>query len=443
LVCAILLVAGSTPSFARQAEQATQPTQAAQPTEEAAKIPADQLDSLVAPIALYPDPLLSQTLVASTYPLEIVALQQWLERNKGLKDQALVNAVSKQPWDPSIQAMAALPDVVKRLADDIQWTTDLGNAFLAQQGDVMDAIQRMRVKAKDTGALESNKEQKVETQQVNDKSVIVIEQAQPDVVYVPSYNPTAVYGAPAYPYPSIYYPSYTGAVAASAISFGVGVAMGAAWGGGWGWGAGWGHNDIDMNINNSFNRNSNINNISNNRAGGGNTWRHNPAHRGGAPYANRATANRYGSNARGDSLASRQKGAQGQIARQKGNVGSAAGRSAGGARAGAGNLGGGARTGGAGSVGGARTGGAGSVGGARTGGGLAGRSSVGGGDRIGNRSVGRSSRSSGFGGGSGGFSGRSARSSRSRGSSSLGRSGGGGRRGGGGGGRRGGGGGRR
>src|SRR6476620_6651967 len=107
--------------------------------EQAVKIPAEQLDALVAPIALYPDPLLAQTLAASTYPLEIVQLRQWLDKNPELiKDQTkLVEAVKKQPWDPSIQAMAALPDVVKRLADDIQWTTDLGNAFLAQQSDVM------------------------------------------------------------------------------------------------------------------------------------------------------------------------------------------------------------------------------------------------------------------------------------------------------------------
>src|SRR4026208_371758 len=119
------------------------------------KIPPDQLDSLVAPIALYPDNLLSQTLVASTYPLEIIQLQQWLERNPDLaKDQKkLAEAVKKQPWDPSVQAMAPLPDVVKRLADDIQWTTDLGNAFLAQQKDVMDSIQRMRAKAQEKGAL--------------------------------------------------------------------------------------------------------------------------------------------------------------------------------------------------------------------------------------------------------------------------------------------------
>src|SRR5499427_2941846 len=168
-------------------------------TQQAAAIPPDQLDSLVAPIALYPDDLLSQTLVASTYPLELIQLNQWLEKNQSIaKDQTkLAEAVKKQPWDPSIQAMAALPDLVKRLSDDIQWTTDLGNAFLAQQKDVMDAIQRMRAKAQGTGALASNQQQKVETQTVENKQVIVIEQSNPEVVYVPSYNPTVVYGAPA------------------------------------------------------------------------------------------------------------------------------------------------------------------------------------------------------------------------------------------------------
>src|SRR4029077_9162466 len=123
--------------------------------QEAANLPPDQLDSLVAPIALYPDPLLAQVLAASTYPLELVQLQQWLTKNKDLKDKALADAVQKQPWDPSIQSMAALPDVVKRLAEEIGWTTDLGNAVLAQQSDVMDAVQRMRAKAKDKGNLKS------------------------------------------------------------------------------------------------------------------------------------------------------------------------------------------------------------------------------------------------------------------------------------------------
>ena len=207
----------------------------------------------------------------------------------------------KQSWDPSIQAMAALPDVVKRLADDIQWTTDLGNAFLAQQSEVMEAVQRMRKKAQDKGTLKSNEQQKVETKVVESKSVIVVEQANPQVVYVPSYNPTVVYGAPVYAYPPIYYPPPGYYAAGMAISFGVGVAMGAMWSGGWGWNSGWGGNNVQINNYNNFNRNANINrNVNANRTG---NWSHNPQHRGGAPYSDRATANRYGGTARGESLA--------------------------------------------------------------------------------------------------------------------------------------------
>jgi len=196
-----------TPSSAQKSASPPAQGQASGQNQAAAKIPADQLDALVAPIALYPDPLLAQTLAASTYPLEIVQLQQWLAKNKNLKDKALQDAVAKQPWDPSVQSMAGLPDLVKRLADDIQWTTDLGNAFLAQQKDVMDAVQRMRKKAQEKGTLTSNEQQKVETQKVESgQQVIVIEQANPQVVYVPSYDPVVVYGPPVYPYPPIYYP---------------------------------------------------------------------------------------------------------------------------------------------------------------------------------------------------------------------------------------------
>ena len=305
--------------------------------QEASRIPADQLDSLVAPIALYPDPLLAQTLAASTYPLELMQLQQFLARNAGLKDKALAESVAKQPWDPSIQAMAALPDVVKRLTDDIQWTTDLGNAFLAQQSDVMDAVQRMRQKAQGTGNLETTAQQVVETRVVEEKQVIVIEQASPETIYVPSYNPTVVYGAPVYPYPPIYYPPVGAYAAGMAVSFGVGVAMGAFWGsggwGGWGYRPGWGHNNININNNNNFIRNTNINGARNgtiNRTG--NTWQHNAAHRGGAPYRDSATANRFGGTARGESLSNRQAGARQQINRQGGNLSSNArtgGRTAG------------------------------------------------------------------------------------------------------------------
>src|SRR5690348_1058652 len=162
VICVVAIVPGDTlaelPSF--QAQSPSTPAKAQAPP---TKVPADQLDSLVAPIALYPDPLLAQTLAASTYPLEMIQLQQWMERNKDLKDKALSDAVAKQPWDPSVQSMVAFPDVVQRLSGNIQWTTDLGNAFLAQQSDVMDAVQRMRGKAEDKGALKTSAQQTVET----------------------------------------------------------------------------------------------------------------------------------------------------------------------------------------------------------------------------------------------------------------------------------------
>jgi Protein of unknown function (DUF3300) len=449
--CAVAIAPGNT--FALVLSRAQSPTQTSASGDEASRIPAEQLDSLVAPIALYPDPLLAQTLAASTYPLELMQLQQWLARNPGLQDKALADSAAKQPWDPSIQAMALLPDVVKRLTDDIQWTTDLGNAFLAQQSDVMDAVQRMRQKAQTTGNLKSTPQQRVETEVVESKQVIVIEQADPQVVYVPEYNPTVVYGAPIYPYPPIYYPPAGYYAAGAAISFGVGVAMGAAWGGGWGWNAGWGGNDININNNNNFNRNANVNaNRAGNVANRSGNWQHNAAHRGGAPYRDRATANRYGGTARGDSLANRQAGARQQVQRQGGNVRSGAvgtsGRAsslgdragAGGgnlgdrAGGGAGNLGDRARGGGGGlgdrggagggNLGG-RAGGGGDLGGRTGGGNLGNRPSQlpSGGDRIGGRDISRGSGGGAFGGGSDGFSGSSARASSSRGSSSM-RSGG-------------------
>jgi len=390
---------------------------------DAVKIPPDQLDSLVAPIALYPDPLLAQTLAASTYPLELIQLQQWLAKNPGLKDKALADAVAKQPWDPSVQALAGLPDVVKRLADDIQWTTDLGNAFLSQQNDVMDAVQRMRKKAQDKGNLKSTEQQTVETKVVENKSVIVVEQANPQVVYVPSYDPVVVYGAPVYPYPPIYYPPPGYYAAGLAISFGVGVMMGAFWSGGWGWGCGWGgNNNITINNNNNFNRNSNIgggnrvsnlpargggsrDNIGGGGRGGNSNWKHNPQHRGGAPYRDRATADRFGGTTRGDSLASRQASARQQIGRQGGNL--ASNRAGGGVsnRPG-GGVGAGNRP---------RGSGANSIGGrdlSRSGGGN--RDAFGGGSR-----------------GSRGYNGSNARASGSRGASSMGSRGGGSRGGGG------------
>jgi hypothetical protein len=383
---AVLASSGGTPFLGEEAKPAASPapTPAAPPEPEATKIPPEQLDSLVAPIALYPDPLLAQVLVASTYPLELVQLHQWLTKHPELKDQALADEAAKQRWDPSIQSMAATPEVAKRLAEDIQWTADLGNAFLAQQSDVMDAVQRMRKKAKDNGALESNEQQRVETKQVEGSEVIIVESSNPDVIYVPSYSPVVVYGPPVYPYPPIYYPAYP--PGAAFVSFSFGVMWGAAFWGGSCCGCGWGGNDIDINVDNNFNRidhHRNGDRAGGGRGGSGNKWQHNASHRGAAPYGDRATANKYGGSARGDSRAGRP----------------SASNRAGGPSASTRPGGPSAST---------RPGGAGS-------------------DRIGNRNIPRSGGSraqSGFGGGSRGYSGSRARASSYRGSSSMSRAGG-------------------
>jgi len=289
------LTFAQSPAPAVSAPAVQEPQPSAAPPAEAPKIPNDQLDSLVAPIALYPDPLLSQTLVASTYPLEIIQLQQWLGKNKNLKGKALTDAVMKETWDPSIQSMATFPEVVKQLAENVKWTADLGNAFLAQQADVMDAVQRMRAKADGNGALKTSKEQKVQKTTVENKSVIVIEPAEPETVYVPSYNPSVVYGASTYPYPSMYYPPPGYYAGGALLGFSAGIILGGAINGGWGYGCGWGNNDININNNNNFVNNSNRQNINNRQnVSGGNKWQHNPQHRGGAPYSNKNLSNKYG-----------------------------------------------------------------------------------------------------------------------------------------------------
>ncbi len=430
--CAALLLHGSALQGAPQDTAA--PAQQA-----AATLPPDQLDSLVAPIALYPDPLLSQVLVASTYPLEVIQLQQWLAQNKGLNEKQLADAVKKQDWDPSIQGLAALPDAVKLLAENIKWTTDLGNAFLAQQSDVMDAVQRMRKKAQDAGNLKSSEQQKVEVKTVESKQVIVVEQASPQVVYVPSYNPTVVYGAPVYAYPPIAYPPLGYYAAGAAISFGVGVAMGAMWSGGWGYNSGWGgNNNITINNNNNFVNNSNrVNGGNRNNVNGGNrgnsNWQHNPQHRGGAPYGDRGTANKFGGTTRGDSMQNRQANARQNQTRQQPAGGRDMSNRGNGAGAGTGTRDTANRGGAS-----AGTRDTSNRGGANAGNMNANR---GGGDRVGNQQVRNtpsSTNRSAFGGAGSGMSGSQARASGSRGASSMGgsRGGGGGGRGGGGGGRR-------
>jgi Protein of unknown function (DUF3300) len=468
IVCLVFLPSSSPVLLAQQPEPQPDQSQATTAQEKAPKIPNEQLDSLVAPIALFPDALLAQTLAASTYPLEIVELEQWLKRNANLKDQALADAVAKQPWDPSIQALAIFPDVVTRLSANVAWATNLGNAFLAQPQDVMDAVQRMRAKAQSKGALKTTEQQKVETETVEGgEEAIVIEPANSQYAFVPSYDPEVVYGDPGiYPYPAYYYPGY---VPGMGLAFGTGVILGAAWANNWG-NCNWGHGDITINNKNNFNKN-NINNINSganrtnvNRGQQSGKWQHNAQHRGGAPYGDRNTANKYGGRARQQpgGAANRGGGASG-LGGGAGFAGGAGNRSGSG---GAGNIGAGNRPGGglgagggAGNLGsgnrlGSGTGrGTGATAANRPGGGASAgaRPSTGvssgfggGGSSIGNRSV---SPGSGFGSssnafGDAGFSGSSARSASSRGGHSMGGGGfsgggrGGGGRGGGGGGRR-------
>ena len=165
----------------------------------------EQLDTLVAPVALYPDALLSQVLVASTYPLEVVEAQQWLQRNGNLKGQQLTEAARQQNWDASVQAMVAFPDVLTMLNQDVQWTTALGNAFLAQQPDVMAAVQRMRARAQANGRLSTTPQQTVSTETQGGQTAIDIAPADPQVIYVPQYDPAYVWGPPAWGYyPPLY-----------------------------------------------------------------------------------------------------------------------------------------------------------------------------------------------------------------------------------------------
>ena len=264
--------------------------------------PGEQLDQLVAPVALYPDSLLTQVLMASTYPLEVVKAVNWLKQNKDLKGEAFASALEKQQWDPSVKSLANFPEVLQMMNDRIDWTQKLGDAFLAQQKDVMNAVQRLRAKARAEGNLKTTREQKV----VVEKETIIIEPASPQVIYVPAYNPAVVYGVwPYSAYPPYYYypPGY--AAGAAAVGFASGVAVGAAWGYAWGH-ADWhgGSVDIDINRNADINRNIDRSRYQNqyqrkgevNQAGKG-TWQHDAAHRQGVAYRDSSTAQKFGQSA--------------------------------------------------------------------------------------------------------------------------------------------------
>src|SRR5271154_4137488 len=248
-----------------QAAQApAQPSQAPPYTQQT----ADQLQQLVAPIALYPDSLVAQILAASTFPAEIVEADRWVQANPDLKGDALAQAVDKQTWDPSVKALCAFPTVLGNMDKNISWTSSLGDAYYNQEQNVMDAIQVMRQKAQQAGNLKDTPQQTVQTQ----GSDIVIQPATPDVVYVPAYDPWLVYGYPVaawpgwYPYPGIWWggPSlYWGG-----IGFGIGFYGGYGWG--WGhWGVGWGGRNVIYNNNRYYSRSNTFYNRNNYYRGGG------------------------------------------------------------------------------------------------------------------------------------------------------------------------------
>jgi hypothetical protein len=248
----------------------------------------EELTQMLAPIALYPDSLLSQILMASTYPLEIVEADRWVKQNPGLTGDKLDKALQEKSWDPSVKSLCHYNTVLARMSDQIDQTSKLGDAFLAQQKDVMDTVQELRQKAYAQGNLKSGKEQNVVVEK--ETQTIIIQPADPQVVYVPTYSPTVVYGAwwyPAYP-PYVWYPPpppYYGAVAFGA-GFAVGIAV-ASWSS-----CNWNNHNVYVNVNqtNVFNKNTNINNIHNN------TWNHDPSHRQGLAYHDSATAQKYGQN---------------------------------------------------------------------------------------------------------------------------------------------------
>jgi hypothetical protein len=272
------LLLGLAPAWAQQPPApAPASASAAAP---AAAVPQQELDQLLAPIALYPDALVAQILMASTYPLEIVEAARWSKANPSVKDKALEDAMQKQTWDPAVKALTALPQVLGHMNENLSWTQKLGDAFLADQKAVMKTVQSLRAKAQAAGNLKSTPEQTVKTEQQAGQTVYIIESPKPEVVYVPTYNPATVYGTWWYPYPpySMYPPTYP---YGAGLAFATGVAVGAAiWGN-----CNWGGNEININRN-SYN-NFNKTNIQNSN------FQHNAASRKGVPYGNQAAAQKY------------------------------------------------------------------------------------------------------------------------------------------------------
>jgi hypothetical protein len=425
----LLLALLALPMAAQAQSPAPQPAQTTTPLpaqNDQQLLKPEELDALVAPIALYPDTLLSQILMASTYPLEVVQAERWVQANKKLKGDELKSAVDKQGWDDSVKSLVATPSVLEMMNSKLDWTQKLGDAVLAQQPDVMDAIQRLRTKAQANKKLESNQQQDVTVKQVENKQVIVIEQKDPNTVYVPYYNPSVVYGGWPYPtYPPYYFPPpgyIAGGLLATGLAFGAGYALGSWASGGNTWNSSVNWNNNNININNPGNR-----------PGGGNNWQHRPEHRQGVRYGNSDVRQKFGNNdlrsGAGNRMDFRGRGGE-QVLKPGGDRGNLGGGNAGGGNRpsgpGAGN-----RPGGGAGAGGRPAGNRPSTGARPGGGGGGGRDSA-----LGNISSGRvASRESGRGRASLGGGGGGPRAGGGRGGGGgVARGGGGGGRGGGGGG---------
>ena len=263
------------------------------------RLSAEQIDQMMAPVALYSDPLLAQVLMAATYPLEVVQGDRWAKSHRNLKGDALTTALAKESWDDSVKSLVQVPAVLAMMADKLDWTQKVGDTMLAQQADVMDSIQRLRSRAKANDKLQSSSQQTVKVQTENQKDYIVIEPTSPTEIYVPYYQPAVVYGEWPYPaYPPLYFAPPPGYVTASAlaagVAFGAGVAAGYAV---------WGHcNWAGHNINVVSNRSVNINNFNRNTANFA-KWEYDPDHRHGVRYNNDAVRQKY---ARTDAQAGRQ-----------------------------------------------------------------------------------------------------------------------------------------
>ena len=290
-VLAVVVLAGAMAQAADAMEGADKPA-----------FKPEELEQMLAPIALYPDSLLSQMLMASTYPLEVVQADRWVKQNKDVKGDALTQALEAQSWDASVKSLVNFPPVLAMMSENLDVTIRIGDALIGQQRDVMATVQKLRAKAQETGNLKTTSEQKVVVEQQGPTRVIVIETADPQVVYIPTYSPTVYYAAwpyPAYP-PAPYYPP--GYVAGKALAFGAGVAVGAAWGYAWGH-CDWHGGNVSVNVNRNANINANINRSryqaelqarNTSIRNGQGSFQHDASHRQGVAYRDQRAATQYG-----------------------------------------------------------------------------------------------------------------------------------------------------